>query len=578
MLFPLHVKRIIFCFVYSEDYHPVFIYPSLEETETPQPCAIDVDLISSSQLALKNESCIPIPLAFDHFSDFVEIEIDSKYTQTSVPAVTTAEPFHQHCIPYEQPTAFQAKIRMKMFRPLKLPHPLHPYPLDCYGYLPCFSGENQASAERHVESFLDFADRFSIAHEDVIMRMFSKSLIKDTAAWFKSLRADSIGSWTEFSNVFLKYWGKYKSLDSYLADFYALKREQDEALPVFNRRFYRAYHDMPLEVRPTETTAMIYYVMGLHSDLVLLLLERKSSSLTQLFEDAQEVEENIHLSRRIRDRDFLENLQVHEQAECQYTSDSEHESYELETVLEQQRVCELFLDSDLNFPTVLEYSRDSALSSSAEDCSEENSKYETDKGQQPEGEYISDSESDSSVCAEYSRDRYDYEVYDQFVNQNEPMITNDYTGNYMFLVDQNAYDVKPILSSSCVHLSEKEVTIIDDQSLISRGQEDDQSSCRETIMAEQEVTMDMQLFPEEQHVSYFLFKDPVAVFMDLYFSKNLKISDFLSLPVFLSKYDFLKSSLSLWLHVQHHLLISNKDKISSVFKLLGWLLWKSTFT
>ena len=71
------------------------------------------------------------------------------------------------------------------------------------------------------------------------------------------------------------------------------------------------------------------------------------------------------------------------------------------------------------------------------------------------------------------------------------MITNDYTGNYMFLVDQNAYDVKPILSSSFVHLSEKEVTIIDDQSLISRGQEDDQSSCRETIMDEQEVTMDM---------------------------------------------------------------------------------------
>ena len=90
--------------------------------------------------------------------------------------------------------------------------------------------------------------------------------------------------------------------------------------------------------------------------------------------------------------------------------------------------------------------------------------------------------------------------------------------------------------------------------------------------------MDMQLFPEKQNVSYFLSKDPVVVFMDLYFSKNLTISDFLSLPVFLGKYDFLKNSLSLWLHVQHHLLISKKDKISSVFKLLGWLLWKLAFT
>ena len=187
-----------------------------------------------------------------------------------------------------------------MFRPLKLPHLLHHYPLDCYEYLPCFSGEDQVSAERHLESFEDFVERFEIVHEDAIMRFFSKSLIRDATAWFKGLRADSIGSWIEFSKAFLKYWGEYKSLDSYLADFYALEREQSETLPLFNRRFYRMYHDMPLEIRPTEIVAMLYYVMDQHSNLVLLLLERKSSSLTRLFEDAQEVEENIRASRWIR--------------------------------------------------------------------------------------------------------------------------------------------------------------------------------------------------------------------------------------------------------------------------------------
>jgi hypothetical protein len=137
---------------------------------------------------------------------------------------------------------------MKMFKPLRLPYLLHPYPLDCYEYLPQFSGENQVSAERHLESFEDFVERFEIVHEDVIMRFFSKSLIRDVVAWFKGLRADSIGSWIEFSNAFVKYWGEYKSLDSYLADFYALKREKGEALSVFNRRFYSNYHDMPLEI------------------------------------------------------------------------------------------------------------------------------------------------------------------------------------------------------------------------------------------------------------------------------------------------------------------------------------------
>ena len=114
-----------------------------------------------------------------------------------------------------------------------------------------------------------------------------------------------------------------------------MKREQDEALPVFNRRFYRVYHDMPLEVRPTETFSMIYYIIGLHSELVLLLLERKSPSLIQLFEDAREVEENIHASRRIQDQDFFENLQVHEHVNFQYILDSEQKSSEYEADKEQ---------------------------------------------------------------------------------------------------------------------------------------------------------------------------------------------------------------------------------------------------
>ena len=131
------------------------------------------------------------------------------------------------------------------------------------------------------------------------MIFFSKSLIRDAAILFKSLRADSIGSWIEFTYAFLKHWGENKSLYLYLVDFYSSKREEDETFPIFNRRFYNTYHDMPLEIRPTETAAMIYYVMGLHSKLALLLLERKSSSLSIIFEDALEVEENICASRRI---------------------------------------------------------------------------------------------------------------------------------------------------------------------------------------------------------------------------------------------------------------------------------------
>ena len=98
------------------------------------------------------------------------------------------------------------------------------------------------------------------------------------------------------------------SLGQYLTDFHTLRIGEEEALVVFNIRFYNVYHSMPVEIRPTEIAAMVYYVMVQHSDLVLFLLKRKSSSLRQLFEDAKGVEENIHASRKVQDSIYFEEL------------------------------------------------------------------------------------------------------------------------------------------------------------------------------------------------------------------------------------------------------------------------------
>ena len=170
---------------------------------------------------------------------------------------------------------------------------------------------------------------------------------------------------------------------------------------------------------------------------------------------------------------------MHEKEECHYTSYFEQENNEVGTVSEYSRdryesevygqfanLNKSIITNDCieNYMFLVDHNPchlNIALSSSTEDCYEENNKFEANLDQQPEGEYISDSESDFSVCAEYSRDRYEFEFHDQFANQEEPMVTDNYIGNYMFSVDPNSYDVKPVLSSSFVHLSEEEVTIID---------------------------------------------------------------------------------------------------------------------
>jgi len=91
--------------------------------------------------------------------------------------------------------------------------------------------------------------------------------------------------------------------------------------------------------------------------------------------------------------------------------------------------------------------------------------------QQQTYECISDSDLNSSIFAEYSRDRYACEFFDQIANQDEPMVTDDCIDNYMFLADYNPCHLNTALSSSSEHYSEEEVVVFDDHKLISREQE-----------------------------------------------------------------------------------------------------------
>jgi hypothetical protein len=235
------------CFVYSDEHQPYFIYPSLLEENVHPACVVEVGLETSFLPIEKNEVYISIPPEHTQPRDHENDKSDSNPSQISLSSVII-EACHHLVNTHVHPTSFQTRIKINMFKPLKLPYILHPYPLDCLEYLPCFSGEDHVTAERHLGAFENFVDQFEIVHDDVTTRLFSKYLFRDVAVWFKSLRVDSIGSWIELSNTFLRHWGENKSLDLYLADFYALRREDGKVVFVFNRKLYNIYHDIPLGI------------------------------------------------------------------------------------------------------------------------------------------------------------------------------------------------------------------------------------------------------------------------------------------------------------------------------------------
>jgi hypothetical protein len=187
--------------------------------------------------------------------------------------------------------------------------------------------------------------------------------------------------------------------------------------------------------------------------------------------------------------------------------------------------------------------------------------------QQQGCKYISYWEPDSLVFADFSMDRYACQAYDQFSNHVEHIVVDDCIDNYMFLDDHNQYVLNPTLPLYCDQYSEEGVVAIDDQDLITRELEGYQFSSRKTFM-------DEQLFYVDQNS----FKDSFVALLESYFSHHPKISNFINSPALLGEYCFLKEFLSLLLHFSYYLLVSGKDKIISILKLLEWLLWKSTFT
>ena len=170
-----------------------------------------------------------------------------------------------------------------------------------------FYGEN-LTAKKHIQAFEHFTDLFEIEHNDVYLRAFAQSLQGDVKEWFRHLHPRSISSWEELRYAFLNFLGEGKSLDQHLSEFHAMKIQKDENVSMFNRRFSAFYSKMPKEIQPFEVVSILIYVMAFHPYLALLLMERNSTNLQQMFNDSQEIEDNLRACGKYVDHICNEDL------------------------------------------------------------------------------------------------------------------------------------------------------------------------------------------------------------------------------------------------------------------------------
>jgi hypothetical protein len=184
------------------------------------------------------------------------------------------------------------------YAPLALPAVLHDLPSKYAARIPTWGGDEEITAEEHVDRFNDFVDREEVDDEDVKLRLFAQTFIGEVRKWFKALRAGSIHSWVEFEDSFLRKWGNRTNPVQALTEYNNLRRAPDETVQNFSKRFNKVYNSIPAHLKPPGALAQLRYAEAFDSDFSLLLRERESATLADMQNDAIKVEVNMLAAKK----------------------------------------------------------------------------------------------------------------------------------------------------------------------------------------------------------------------------------------------------------------------------------------
>ncbi len=119
-------------------------------------------------------------------------------------------------------------------------------------------------------------DDLNIQHEDVYMRLFVQSLEGEPRKSFRILAVAFIKSWEMLENWFNIAWGEKKDYQYYLSEFAALRKIDTENVENFSKRFNKFYNKLPVNIKPLEQAAMVYYSGSFLNEFSIMLRERRS--------------------------------------------------------------------------------------------------------------------------------------------------------------------------------------------------------------------------------------------------------------------------------------------------------------
>jgi hypothetical protein len=129
----------------------------------------------------------------------------------------------------------------------------HDMPKGVGSWLSKFSGNNDTEVDYHLRRFYDEfgSHEVNTQHQDMIMKLFSTSLIGDAKAWYDNLPSKSIKTWEDFQNAFSRKWGDEKDQASLFSQFDKIQKHEQETVREFNTKFDALVEEFPHNIIPS---------------------------------------------------------------------------------------------------------------------------------------------------------------------------------------------------------------------------------------------------------------------------------------------------------------------------------------
>lgn len=176
----------------------------------------------------------------------------------------------------------------------------HALPEKALEKLPTFLGNNAISAKTHLKAFSLCINKWCNAaqhnHQDVKMKLFALSLEDEAFNWFSNLEDNKYPTLSSLVDQFMDKWGDKTEHRHALVALNTIKKSENETMIEFNKRFNDLVSGMHKDIKPSDTSTLIYYIETFTGDFDYELRDKEPTSLANAQSMVIKIERNMQAS------------------------------------------------------------------------------------------------------------------------------------------------------------------------------------------------------------------------------------------------------------------------------------------